>query len=162
MAVDIEVVTYAITSDRNGRNMKEDELPYETTITSDSSNTEINRYNYSDVLSSLYIDIYKTIGEADSVKLKLKDGETPRRKQNEDWYEANGQNGNSGWIIRKYLKLYIDLYSVNSVRGSSCIPTPIKYSNPTCGLISIRNEDNECFRWCMLFHQSKQEKIVKE
>jgi len=55
MAVDIEVVTYAITSDRNGRNMKEDELPYETTITSDSSNTEINRYNYSNVLNSLYI-----------------------------------------------------------------------------------------------------------
>ena len=32
----------------------------------------------------------------------------------------------------------------------------IKYSNPKCGLINIRNDDNECFTWCML-HQSQQE-----
>ena len=26
------------------------------------------------------------------------------------------------------------------------------------GLINIRNEDNECFRWCMICHQSNQAK----
>ena len=31
------------------------------------------------------------------------------------------------------------------LRGSSYIPTHEKYSNPKCGLINIRNEDQECF-----------------
>ena len=46
---------------------------------------------------------------------------------------AAGEHSNTGWIIRKYVILDIELYSVNSVRGSSYIPTPIKYSNPKCG-----------------------------
>ena len=41
------------------------------------------------------------------------------------------------------------------LRGSSYIPTHEKYSNPKCGLINIRNEDQECFEWCMKYHQSK-------
>ena len=27
-------------------------------------------------------------------------------------------------------------------------------ANPKCGLINIQNKDNECFRWCMKYHQA--------
>ena len=44
-------------------------------------------------------------------------------------------------------------------RGSSWIPTPDRYNNARCGLINIRNEDDvECFKWCVKYHQSKKEK----
>ena len=66
--------------------------------------------------------------------------------------------GGSNWKVKRYVKLAIDFYSTKPSRGSSYIPTPEKYSNAKCGLINIRNEDQECFRWCMLYHQSNQSK----
>ena len=44
--------------------------------------------------------------------------------------------------------------TIKPQRASSYIPTPEKYSNPKCGLINIKNNDQECFRWCMKYHQS--------
>ena len=52
----------------------------------------------------------------------------------------------------------MDVYETKPARGSSYIPTPTRYSNAKCGLINIKNTDDECFRWCMLYHQSKKEK----
>ena len=43
-------------------------------------------------------------------------------------------------------------------RGSLYIPTPEKYSNPKCGLINIQNDDQECFKWCMKYHQTDKSK----
>jgi hypothetical protein len=50
--------------------------------------------------------------------------------------------------------MFLESYDIKPVRGSSYIPTPEKYSNAKCGLINIRNEDQECFKWCTLYHQS--------
>ena len=39
------------------------------------------------------------------------------------------------------------------------MPTPAPYNNAKCGLINIKNEsDDECFKWCVKYHQTKQEK----
>ena len=49
-------------------------------------------------------------------------------------------------------------FTEKPVRGSSYIPTPDKY-NAKCGLINIQNPDDECLRWCAIYHQSdKKEK----
>ena len=45
-----------------------------------------------------------------------------------------------------------------TIRGSSYIPTPVKFAHPKCGLVNIRNTDDKCFKWCMLYHQSEQTK----
>ena len=50
----------------------------------------------------------------------------------------------------------MDTFKIKAARGSSWIPTPERYSNAKCGLINIKNEDQECFRWCMKYHQSPQ------
>ena len=49
----------------------------------------------------------------------------------------------------------MNIHEIKPVRGSSYIPTPVKFSNPKCGLINIKNDDVECFKWCMKYHQSK-------
>ena len=60
----------------------------------------------------------------------------------------------TGWALRKIHYAFIETYAKNPVRGSSYIPTPDKYNHPKCGLINIQNEDQECFWWCMRYHQS--------
>jgi hypothetical protein len=63
----------------------------------------------------------------------------------------------SGWRLRRYIHLGVDIFETRPVRGSSYIPTPEKYGNSRTGLINIKNNDQECFRWCMKYHQSKKE-----
>ncbi|MFM7988362.1 MAG: hypothetical protein ACKPKO_54525, partial [Candidatus Fonsibacter sp.] len=66
-----------------------------------------------------------------------------------------GQALGSGWSIESIDKLAIDVFETKPIRASSYIPTPAKYSHSKCGLINIKNTtDDECFKWCMLYHQS--------
>ena len=64
----------------------------------------------------------------------------------------------SGWVVKRYLKLAIDMFEIKVARGSSYIPTPARYANSRCGLINIQNKDQECFKWCMRYHQTQKEK----
>ena len=75
-----------------------------------------------------------------------------------DQKDAEGKSLGSGWTIVSIDKLAIVTFETKPLRGSSYIETPEKYSNSRCGLINIRNEDEECFRWCMLYHQSDKSK----
>ena len=60
--------------------------------------------------------------------------------------------------INRVEKIIIVLYQTKKSRGSSYIPTPPPYNNSRCGLINIKNEDDDkCFYWCMKYHSSKQE-----
>jgi hypothetical protein len=72
-------------------------------------------------------------------------------------FEAMRHAG-SGFALTKIHYIFLESYDIKPVRGSSYIPTPEKYSNPKCGLINIKNEDQECFKWCMRYHQSKKAK----
>jgi hypothetical protein len=63
----------------------------------------------------------------------------------------------SGWSVFRYNKMYSILHTINTPRAGSYIKTPEKYDFPKCGLINIRNEDNECFKHCTAYHQTKQE-----
>ena len=61
----------------------------------------------------------------------------------------------SGYTLEKIHYLFIESFSVKPIRGSSYIPTPLKFSDSRCGLIHIRNDDNTCFKWCMKYHETK-------
>ena len=61
-------------------------------------------------------------------------------------------------ILCYYFVVYLKSFTNEPVRGSSYIPTPEKYSNAKCGLINIQNDDQECFKWCMKYHQSLKDK----
>ena len=64
----------------------------------------------------------------------------------------------SGWTIQSFDSLYVDIYETKPLRGSYHIPTPAKYSYAKCGWINIQNDDQECFKWCMRYHQSEKKK----
>jgi hypothetical protein len=64
----------------------------------------------------------------------------------------------SQWTLIKIDYIFLESFDIKPIRGSSYIPTPEKYSNAKCGLINIRNEDQECFKWFMKYHQSQKGK----
>jgi hypothetical protein len=83
------------------------------------------------------------------------------KEQLEDLKEHVSNLGNvegSDWRLLKFCYFYITIFKTNPVRGSSYIPTPEPYNDAKCGLINIQNQDQECFRWCAKYHQSKKDK----
>jgi len=64
----------------------------------------------------------------------------------------------SGWTVEKITGLFLTTYTQKPSRGSSYIPTPEALRNPKLGLINIQNNDNECFKYCLLYHQSEKKK----
>jgi hypothetical protein len=74
--------------------------------------------------------------------------------------EAFNKIVGSGWAIYRFDKIYSVLHTIKTPRAGSNIKTPDKYNYPKCGLINISNEDNECFRHCTAYHQTKREQIM--
>ena len=72
-------------------------------------------------------------------------------------HKINNTTG-SGWGVKKFNKLTIEVYKTKPARGSSYIPTPAPYNSARSGLINIQNKDLECFEWCMKYHQSNKQK----
>ena len=64
----------------------------------------------------------------------------------------------SGWVIDRMDSHYLNVILYKPLNGSSYIKLPAKLGNSRKGLINIKNEDNECFRWCHIRHLNPQEK----
>ena len=64
----------------------------------------------------------------------------------------------SGWTIQSIENHYINIVNYNPLKGSSYIELPQELRNSAKGLINMKNEDNECFRWCHIRHLNPQEK----
>ena len=64
----------------------------------------------------------------------------------------------SGWTIRSLDEHYINTVVYDPLKGSSYIPLPVKLRNSSRGLVNLKNEDNECFRWCHIRYLNPQEK----
>ena len=60
----------------------------------------------------------------------------------------------SGKSLKQVVGLFITTYTQKPSRGSSYIPTPLALCNPKLSLINIKNKDQQCFKYCMLYHQS--------
>ena len=64
----------------------------------------------------------------------------------------------SGWTIKSVDKHFINIAVYKPLEGSSYIKLPKELSNSSKGLINIKNDDNQCFRWCHIRHINPQEK----
>ena len=62
----------------------------------------------------------------------------------------------SGWTIERIDGHYINFEP--TYKGSSHILLPVEFQHHTKGLVNIKNEDNECFRWCHARFLNPQEK----
>ena len=56
----------------------------------------------------------------------------------------------SGWRIESVDAHYLNRYKYSPLAASSYIKLPKELQHPMKGLINIKNDDNECFRWCHL------------
>ena len=63
-----------------------------------------------------------------------------------------------GWVIDWIDSHYVNVTTYKPLHGSSYIELPTELRNPKKGLINIKNEDDECFRWCHIRHLNPQEK----
>ena len=54
----------------------------------------------------------------------------------------------SGWTIESVDSHYLNIVQYKPMNGSSYIKLPQELRNSSKGLINMKNEDNECFRWC--------------
>ena len=64
----------------------------------------------------------------------------------------------SGWTISNIDEHYINTAVYEPTKGSSYIPLPVGLRNSTKGLVNLKNDENECFRWCHIRYFNPQEK----
>ena len=64
----------------------------------------------------------------------------------------------SGWTIQSVDSHHINLVKYEPLKGSSYIQLPTELRNSAKGLINMKNDDNECFRWCHIRHLNPQDK----
>ena len=64
----------------------------------------------------------------------------------------------SGWTIESVDNHYLNIVKYEPMKGSSYIKLPQELRNGKKGLINMKNEDNECFRWCHIRHLNPQDK----
>ena len=58
----------------------------------------------------------------------------------------------SGWVIERILNFYFNVVSYVPLKGRSYFPLPEELRHSRKGLINLKNDDNECFRWCHVRH----------
>ena len=63
----------------------------------------------------------------------------------------------SGWTTDGMLEHYFNVVNYKPLEGKSYIPLPKELQNNLKGLINLKNEDNECFRWCHIRHLNPQD-----
>jgi len=63
----------------------------------------------------------------------------------------------SGWIFDSNIKLDLNIYHYNPIRGSSYIPLPKIIANKKA-CINVRNNDDKCFLYSVIAHQHPQTK----
>ena len=64
----------------------------------------------------------------------------------------------SGWTVQSVHNHYLNIAKYEPMKGSSYIQLPNELRNSKKGLINMKNEDNECFRWCHIRHINPQDK----
>ena len=64
----------------------------------------------------------------------------------------------SGWTIESVDNHYLNIVQYQPMKGSSYIKLPQELRNSAKRLINMKNEDNECFRWCHIRHLNPQDK----
>jgi hypothetical protein len=61
---------------------------------------------------------------------------------------ANFQMLGSNWRFKSVVKMHINTFVYKPLKGSSYIPLPKELAAKKA-IINMKNEDNECFKWCV-------------
>ena len=64
----------------------------------------------------------------------------------------------SGWTIESVDNHFLNIVEYTPLNGSSYIKLPSELNHHKKGLINLKNNDNECFRWCHIRRLNPQDK----
>ena len=64
----------------------------------------------------------------------------------------------SGGTIKSVENHYLNIVKYEPMKGNSYIKLPNELCNSAKGLINMKSNDNECFRWCHIRHLNPQNK----
>ena len=95
----------------------------------------------------------KTITKDDDIEPKLNMSRQEILNVNDKWVSEG-----SGWVIDRIDSYYLNVTLYKPLNGSSYIKLPAKLGNSRKGLINLKNEDNECLRWCHIRYLNPQMK----
>ena len=95
----------------------------------------------------------KTITKVDDIEPELKMSRQEILNVIDKWVSEG-----SGWVIDRIDSHYLNVTLYKPLNSSSYIKLPAKLGNSRKGLINLKNEDNECFRWCHIRHLNPQMK----
>ena len=102
--------------------------------------------------TAFFNDKAKTITKVDDIEPELNMSRQEILNVIDKWVSEG-----SGWVIDRIDSHYLNVTLYKPLNGSSYIELPTELRNPKKGLINIKNEDNECFRWCHIRHLNPQE-----
>ena len=105
--------------------------------------TDLTTGDTIEVEADFHSDIEINIAEKD--KNKLLDKMIARIEE----VLANFQQSGSNWVFQEIQRLEIHFANWQPLGGSTFIPLPAKLKNKK-GVINIKNEDNQCFKWCVV------------
>ena len=112
-----------------------------------------------EVEADFHSDIEINIAEKD--KNKLLDKMIARIEE----VLANFQQSGSNWVFQEIQRLEIHFANWQPLGGSTFIPLPAKIKNKKA-VINPKNEDNQCFKWCVVRAlnpvKKNSERITKE
>ena len=63
----------------------------------------------------------------------------------------------SGWTVESVDNHYLNIVQYQPMKGSSYIKLPQELRNSAKGLINMKNDDNECFRWSLIRHMKPED-----
>ena len=106
------------------------------------------------------VSIYKTAffnGKAKTIT-KVDDIEPELSMSRQEILNVIGKwvSEGSGWVIDRIDSHYLNVTLYKPLNGSNYIKLSAKLGNSRKGLINLKNEDNECFRWCHIRHLNPQ------
>ena len=109
--------------------------------------------NTIDLQTGKCVSIYKTAffnGKATKTITKVDDIEPELNMSRQEILNVIDKwvSEGSGWVIDRIDSHYLNVTLYKPLNGSSYIELPTELRNPKKGLINIKNQDNECFRWC--------------
>ncbi|CAB4010085.1 Gastrula zinc finger [Paramuricea clavata] len=127
---------------------------------------ELKRMGGLKYTETIKVRMSKEIGDGktkkDSIYLKSKTGTTTNFEDIESTAAQNQltilsrietfQNLGSNWIILNIESHYVNIAMYKPLKGSSYLKLPRDISNPKCGLINMKNDDNMCFLWSHVRH----------
>ena len=64
----------------------------------------------------------------------------------------------SGWTIQNVDSHYLNIVKYEPIKGNSYIKLPQELRNSAKGLINLKNEDDQCLRWCHIRYLNPQTK----